>query len=187
MRKKSVIQLGDVLDSYPSSLTEIHRITNQRFGRRRSRFDNTFKRNGVPVKSKWFRSLLLFAYLMNIFTSIIRRWTQVWAWGCSPGRQLVVWCHILREHRIQMSITSYCSDVFQDIYWARIDERICWGYAVITDRRPNPNAAQSGSLTSGLSFPSFKNRSGWNTVGSLNTSGSCNTDLNKKFRSENIV
>ena len=31
---------------------------------------------------------------------------------------------------------------------------------VFTDRRPNPNAAHSGSLTSGLSFPSFRYRSG---------------------------
>ena len=33
----------------------INRITNQRFGRKRSRFDNTFKGNGVPVKSKQFQ------------------------------------------------------------------------------------------------------------------------------------
>ena len=31
---------------------QIDRITNQRFGYRRSRFDNTFKGNGVPVESK---------------------------------------------------------------------------------------------------------------------------------------
>ena len=33
----------------------IDRITNQRFGRRRSRFDNTFKGSGVPIESKWFQ------------------------------------------------------------------------------------------------------------------------------------
>ena len=34
----------------------IDRITNQRFGRRRSRFDDTFKWSGVPVESKIFQS-----------------------------------------------------------------------------------------------------------------------------------
>ena len=39
---------------------------------------------------------------------------------------------------------------------------VCWGVNIsyFTDRRPNPNAARSGSLTSGLSFPSFRYRSG---------------------------
>ena len=57
-------------------------------------------------------------------------------------------------------------------------------YVVFTDRRPNPNAAHSGSLTSGLSFPSFRYRSGWNSWGLLKTLRSCNIDLNKKFRIE---
>ena len=52
-----------------------------------------------------------------------------------------------------------------------------------TDRRPKPNAA-SGSLTSGFSFPSFRYRSGWNSIGSLKTLGSCNMVLNSKFRTE---
>jgi len=34
-------------------------------------------------------------------------------------------------------------------------------------RRPYPNAAQSGFLTSGLGFPSFRYRSGWNSMGLL--------------------
>ena len=57
----------------------------------------------------------------------------------------------------------------------------------VTDRRPYPNAAQSGSLTSGFSFPSFKNRSGWNSSGFLKYLGSCSIDLNKKFRTENKI
>ena len=54
-----------------------------------------------------------------------------------------------------------------------------------TDRRPNPNAAHSGSLTSGLSFPSFRYRSGWNSWGLSKALRSYNIDLNKKFRAEN--
>ena len=44
----------------------VDRITNEGFGLRRSRFDITFKGNGVPVefKKSLFRSLLL-AYLMK--------------------------------------------------------------------------------------------------------------------------
>ena len=53
---------------------------------------------------------------------------------------------------------------------------------IFTDRRPKPNAAQSGSLTSGLSFPSFIYRSGWNSSGLLKTSRSCNIDLNEKVQ-----
>ena len=65
-------------------------------------------------------------------------------------------------------------------------ERVYVGeYVVITDRRPNPNAAQSGSLTSGLSFPFFRNRSGWNSSGLSKVLGSCNIDLNEEFRTEN--
>ena len=60
-------------------------------------------------------------------------------------------------------------------------------YAVFTDRRPYPNAAHSGSLTSGLSFPSFRYRSGWNSCGLLKALQSCNIDLNKKFRTENRI
>ena len=57
---------------------------------------------------------------------------------------------------------------------------------VFTDRRPNPNAAHSGSLTSGLSFPSFRYRSGWNSWGLLKALLSCNIDLvDKDFRTEN--
>ena len=51
-----------------------------------------------------------------------------------------------------------------------------------TDRRPKPNATESESITSGLSFPSFRYRSGWYSMGLLNTLGSCNMDLNKKVR-----
>ena len=57
-------------------------------------------------------------------------------------------------------------------------------YVVFTDRRPNPNAALSGSLTSGLSFPSFRYLSGWNSWGLLKAFWSCNIDLNKKFKTE---
>ena len=60
-------------------------------------------------------------------------------------------------------------------------------YVVFTDRRPYPNAAQSGSLTSGLSFPSFMYRSGWNSWGLLKMLGSFNIDLNKRFRTENRI
>ena len=84
------------------------KFTNQRFGRRRSRFDNAFKWNGIPIESKSdFRSLFLDLHIWwNIFTSSVRRWTLVWAWGYFPGRQLVVLCHIQREDRMQSSITS---------------------------------------------------------------------------------
>ena len=60
-------------------------------------------------------------------------------------------------------------------------------YVVFTDRRPNPNAAQSGSLTSGLSFPSFRYRSGSNSCGLLKALRSCKIDLNKKLRTENDI
>ena len=60
-------------------------------------------------------------------------------------------------------------------------------YVVFTDRRPNPNAAHSGSLTSGLSFPSFKYRSGWNSSGLLKALRSFNIDLDQKFRAENRI
>ena len=91
----------------------IDRMKNQRFGRRRSRFDNTFKGKGAAVESKWVRCLHI---RMNIFTSIIRWWTQVWVGRYFPRRQLVVWCQIPREHRIQLRITSCHLSVFQDIY-----------------------------------------------------------------------
>ena len=58
-------------------------------------------------------------------------------------------------------------------------------YVAFIDRRPNPNAAHSGSLTSGLSFPSFRYRSGWNSWGLLKALRSFNIDLNKKIRTEN--
>ena len=54
-------------------------------------------------------------------------------------------------------------------------------YVVFTDRRPKPNAAQSGSLISGLSCPSLRYRSGWNSWGFLKTLGSFNIDLIKKL------
>ena len=38
-----------------TSKFSIDRIPNQQFRRRRSRFDNTFKGNGLPVESKWFQ------------------------------------------------------------------------------------------------------------------------------------
>ena len=103
------------------------RITNQRFSSRRSRFDNTFKGNGLPVQKKWFSgtvSVTSFIFDRNIFTSKIRRWTQVWAWGYFLGRQLVVCCHIPREDRIQLSITNYRLGVFRDIYWG--GEELTW-------------------------------------------------------------
>ena len=55
-------------------------------------------------------------------------------------------------------------------------------YGGSIDRRPNPNAAESESKTSGLSFPSFRYRSGWNSMGSLKNLGLCNIDLSKKIR-----
>ena len=57
----------------------------------------------------------------------------------------------------------------------------CWEYGLgsSTDRRPNPNAAESGSLTAELSLPSLRYRSGWNSMGSLKALGSCNIDLKK--------
>ena len=60
-------------------------------------------------------------------------------------------------------------------------------YVVFTDRRPYPNAAQSGSLTSGLSFPSFKYLSGWNSWGLSKVLRSCNIDLNNNFRNRKWV
>ena len=60
-------------------------------------------------------------------------------------------------------------------------------YLLFTDRRPNPNTAQSGSLTWGLSFPSLRYRSGWNSWGLLKTLRSCNIDLNNIFRTENVI
>ena len=60
-------------------------------------------------------------------------------------------------------------------------------YIAFTDRRPNPNAAHSGSLASGSSFPSFIYRSGWNSWGLLKALRSCNIDLDKKFGTENRI
>ena len=60
-------------------------------------------------------------------------------------------------------------------------------YVVFTDRRPKPNAAQSGSLISGLSCPSLRYRSGWNSWGFLKTLRSFNIDLIKKFGTENRI
>jgi len=57
-------------------------------------------------------------------------------------------------------------------------------YVGSTDRRPRPNATDLGSITSGLSFPSPRDRSGRYSIGSLKTSGSCNMDLLKKVRTE---
>ena len=70
-----------------------------------------------------------------------------------------------------------------------LENMFCLEIIFITDRRPNPNAAQAGSLTSGSSFPSFRYRSGWNSWGSLKTLRSFNIDLfyikNKNFRTGN--
>ena len=71
---------------------------------------------------------------------------------------------------MQLRITNCHLSIFQDIYLlARVSVYIGDDYTIYTDRRPNPNAAQSGSLTSGLSFPSFEYRSGWNSSGLLKT------------------
>ena len=100
----------------------IYRITNKSFGRWRSRFDNTFKGNRVSVElKKWFQPVRVCLLLANnkLFTSIIQWWIQVWAWGYSHGRQLVVWCRTLREDRMRLRIMSCRLDVFQDIYWGK--------------------------------------------------------------------
>ena len=84
---------------------------------------------------------------------------------------------------MQSSIMSCHLDVCQDIYWGRIKEVDVGEHIVaFTDRRPNPNAAQSGSLTSGLSLPFFRYRSGWNSSWFSKTLRSCNIDLKKKLR-----
>ena len=97
-------------------------ITNQSFGHRRSRFDTTFKRSGVSVESKSISGVCCLYIWLKIFTIKIRWWTQVWAWEYFPDRQLVVWWHIPRQDRIQLSITSCHSSVFRDTYWGRINE-----------------------------------------------------------------
>ena len=128
-----------------------------------------------------------FAFIMMIvLTILIHLKTRVSPREYFPGRQRLVWWHKLREDGIQLSIRSCRLNVYQDIYWGIVSAFI--GESVgSTDRRPNPNTAESGSLISGLSFPSFRYRSGWNTMGSLNTSGSCIIDLNNRFRRENEV
>ena len=71
-----------------------------------------------------------------------------------------------------------------DEYVCMLKNMFCLEIFFITDRRPNPNAAQAGSLTSGSSFPSLRYRSGWNSWGSLKALRSFNIDLffKKKIR-----
>ena len=57
-------------------------------------------------------------------------------------------------------------------------------YIGSTDRRPKPNVTECKSITSGLSFPSFRYRSGWNSMGLLKILGSCDMDLIKNVRAE---
>jgi len=57
-------------------------------------------------------------------------------------------------------------------------------YVGSTDRRPKPNATEPESNTSGLSWPSFRYRSGRYSMGSVKVVGSCNMDLIKKVRTE---
>ena len=161
-------------------------LQDQRLGGWRSWCDDTFKGNGEPVErdvSCW--SAFIF---MIILTTVIHWRTRVSLRGYFPGRQRLVWYHILREDKTQLNIKSCRLNVFQDIYWGKRSISAYTGeYVGSTNRRPNPNTAESGSLTSELSFPSFIYRSGWNAMGSLNTSGSCIIDLNKKFRTENRI
>ena len=60
-------------------------------------------------------------------------------------------------------------------------------YTEFTDRGPNPNTAHSECLTSELTLPSFRYRSGWNSSGLLKILWSCNIDLNKKYKTENRI
>ena len=79
-----------------------------------------------------------------------------------------------------MSSRTYAEEELMSMYVGEY-------YAVFTYRRPNPNAAHSASLTSGLSSPSFIYRSGWNSSGLFKYLRSCNNDLYKKFRTENRI
>ena len=83
---------------------------------------------------------------------------------------------------MQLSIAHCRLGVFQDIYYEKSMSVYVEEYSGTIDRRPNPNAAESVSNTSGLSFPSFRYRSGWNSMGSLKFLGLCNIDLSKKIR-----
>ena len=84
---------------------------------------------------------------------------NVWSAKCLPGQILE------KIHHIRSNVAEQCLDQF-------------------TDRRPYPNATEAGSNTSGLSFPSFRKRSGWNSMGLSKDLGSCIMDLNKKVRRE---
>ena len=108
----NVIQLGyNVLNRKPCLLTE-SRISASATGIRG--LITHLKGTGYLL-SQVISGVYYFHILLNIFTSKIRWWTQVWAWGHFPRRQLEVWCHIPREDRMQSSITSCRLRVFQDI------------------------------------------------------------------------
>ena len=93
------------------------------------------------------------AFIFMIFLTTVIHWrTRVSLRGYFPGCQRLVWCQILREDAIQLGIKSCHLDVYQDIYWGIMSEFIRKNVG-FTDRRPNPNTAESGSLTSGSSFP----------------------------------
>ena len=152
----------------------IDRITNQRLGCRRSRFDNTFKGNGVPVVSNDFRtiiSIIIHIYdnnpLVNSGLSLM-----VFPWSSTGGLMSYT---ARRQDTIEyneLSLRCFPGHILGKNLNEWKPRRV-----VFTDRRLNPKAAQPGSLTSGLSFPSFRYRSGWNSWGLSKALRSCNIDL----------
>ena len=83
-------------------------------------------------------------------------------------------------------LVQFCTSLYNQTSFTRVSCDL-GGYVVFTDRRPNPNAAQCGSLTSGLSFPSFRYRSGWNSSGLLKALRSFNIDLGQIRNSEQKI
>ena len=84
---------------------------------------------------------------------------------------------------MQLSITSCRSGVFWDTscLWGKAQWDVyCQRsrYVGYTHWRPRPNTTEIGSITSGLSFPSFRYHSGWYSM-ELKALGSCNMDLSK--------
>ena len=163
----------------------MNRFTNQRFGRRRSRLDNTFKWNWVPVETKyisrgcylhniWFKTYVNNP-VVNLGSSL-----RIFPWSSTGG---LISYTARRQDAIEYNELSLKCLPGQ-ILGKKFLMSAYGEYVVFTDRRPNPNAAQSGSLISGLSFPSFRYRSGWNSRGLSKTLGSFNIDLNEKFSTE---
>ena len=88
----------------------------------------------------------------------------------------------------QISIRSCRLVAFQDIYWGWLHYPVYWRKYWIYGPASKPKSAESGSLTSGLSFPSFRYRSGCSEYhGVVKHFRVCIIDLNEKFMTENRI